>query len=773
LERQNANRLRIIAGVLLVAAVVAVILMTFAFDQSRLAQNNASTATVAQGEAVNNAETSVANAATATVAQGIAESESRIAESGRIAVQSLLELSDNRVDTALLLSMGALNIADTREARSSLLTSLQAVPQLITFLYAHSVEVQTVEYSPDGTLFASADDVGVIILWDAVTHEPLRELSGHSANIWDIAFNADGTLLASADNVGEIRLWHPATGESAGDVLSATSEPVYAIAFSPDGALLASGHYDGIVRVWDVENGAVLQEIDAQNGVDVFAIAFSPDGTLLAAGGGDNVITLWNVSDLNDIQPTFTLSGHTNWVRTLAFSPDGAMLASGGFDTTVRLWDVASGEALRQPLTDHRALVWSVAFSSDGLLLASASADRTIILREASSGRRVENIAPLIGHADEVQSVAFSPDSTLLVSGGKDGRVLLWHTQPQTPLSTEWHVVLEEGETFEVGGILSIAVSPDGTQVISGSSTGSVGLWQTYDGASSCLGLPPGAEVTGVNYSPNGEWFAFATAAGHAEWWNRITAQPGPALNLDTALRTIVFTPDSLGVATAGDDGVIRLWGVTNGEEITQFVGHEGVVSTLAFNPDGTLLASGGYDHRIMLWDMANPSAPPAILENEQLNFEVMSVTFSHDGRLLAAAYRGALVLWDVATRAIVGQPLVGHDAWVLSVAFSPDDTLLASGGDDDVIILWDVATQQPIGTPLTGHTDWVWSVVFNPDGQTLYSGSRDTTIRAWNISLEAWRGRACDIANRDLDAAEWARFFGAGDYQPICAVQG
>jgi WD40 repeat protein len=285
----------------------------------------------------------------------------------------------------------------------------------------------------------------------------------------------------------------------------------------------------------------------------------------------------------------------------------------------------------------------------------------------------------LIGHNGSVESVAFSPDGKILASGSRDDTIKLWD------VATGREIRTLQGHT---GDVNSVAFSPDGKVLASGSWDKTIKLWDVATGT------------------------LLRTLKGHTDY-----------------VRSVAFSPDGKVLASGSFDNTIKLWDVATGREIRTLSGHTLDVASVAFSPDGRILASGSVDTTIKLWDVATGALLRTLRGHTGI---VHSVAFSPDGKVLASGSWEEVKLWHMATGSVL-RTLSGYTGWVRSVAFSPNGKVLASGSEDKTIKLWDVATGTLLGT-LKGHTGWVESVAFSPDGKILASGSWDGTILLWDV---------------------------------------
>ncbi|MGV0103150.1 Protein kinase domain-containing protein [Nostoc sp. DSM 114160] len=257
---------------------------------------------------------------------------------------------------------------------------------------------------------------------------------------------------------------------------SGTLSSLNALAISPDGQTLASASDDKNIKLWDLNTKKVLASLSGHSQA-VKSVAFSPDGQILATASDDKTIKLWQVETLKEI---CTLWGHAHAVKSVAFSPDGQILASGSWDKTIKLWDVNTGREICT-IAGHQLKVNSVAFSPQGQLLASASYDRTIRLwqiptRGRGAGGRLAPLpdfpsllGTLSGHAWAVLTVAFSPDGQILATGSDDNTIKLWE------VNTGQLICTLVGHSWSV---VAVAFTADGETLLSASCDKTVKLWR-------------------------------------------------------------------------------------------------------------------------------------------------------------------------------------------------------------------------------------------------------------------------------------------------------
>jgi tricorn protease-like protein len=294
-----------------------------------------------------------------------------------------------------------------------------------------------------------------------------RILKGHSQGVRSVGFAADGQTVASGSADQTVRLWNVETGESKA-ILRGHSDEVTSVAFAPKAnsaaTLLATASYDNTVRVWELPSGNTIRVLQG-DGTDINTVAFSPDGNTIAGGAGrDGKIWLWEVATGQVVR---ILRGHTQSVLSVAFSRDGQWLVSAGMDGTVRLWNATTGEAGK---VFSRGTPAVVSISPDARLVAIGGGN-TVQLRdiETNAARHM-----LSGHTSGVVSLAFSPDGNTLASGSYDTTVRLWNVQTG---KLRWKL---KGH----GSIArTVAFSPDGLTLATGSQDNTVNLWRIHPDA--------------------------------------------------------------------------------------------------------------------------------------------------------------------------------------------------------------------------------------------------------------------------------------------------
>ncbi|MEH2143270.1 NB-ARC domain-containing protein [Nostoc sp.] len=285
--------------------------------------------------------------------------------------------------------------------------------------------------------------------------------------------------------------------------------------------------------------------------------------------------------------------------------------------------------------------------------------------------------------------------------------------------------------TETLGGIHSVAFSPNGKLLATGDSYGELRLYQVADGKQLLVCTGHRDWLWSVAFSPYGNILASSSKDQTIKLWDVNTGQCVATLQGHSGgIWSVAFSPEGHILASGSEDQTVKLWDVNTGQCLNTLQGHNSRVSSIAFSPDGQTLVSSCHDQTAKLW---NISTGECLKTLQAHNGGIWSISFSPDGQTLASgSFDQTVKLWDISTGECL-KTLQEHTDCVYSVFFSPDGNTLASSSDDKTVKLWDVTTGLCTAT-LWGHSSRVWSVVFNSNNHIVASGSSDQTVRLWDV---------------------------------------
>jgi eukaryotic-like serine/threonine-protein kinase len=336
--------------------------------------------------------------------------------------------------------------------------------------------------------------------------------------------------------------------------------------------------------------------------------------------------------------------------------------------------------------------------------------------------RHCVKLRAVFSHAKGVNSVAFSPDGRTVLTGSWDLTARLWDASTGQPIGLPI--------AYHSTDRAIMAFSPDGKTIAAASTDKTARLWDASTGRAAGLPLTHRDWVTAVAFSPDGKTVLTGSLDKTARLWDAATCKPiGIPLVHQGSVQAVAFSPDGKSLVTGSDDMSARLWDATTGKPLGIHLLHQGLVDFVSFSPDGRTVLTGSADKTVRFWEATTGRAigRPAVHQDI-----VTGVAFSPDGKtvLTGSADRTAR-LWEAKTGNPLGLPMM-HQGLVRAVAFSPDGKTALTGSYDTTARMWDANTGEPVGVPLV-HQGNVRDVKFSPDGKTFLIASGDKTARLWD----------------------------------------
>ena len=523
--------------------------------------------------------------------------------------------------------------------------------------------IYSIAFNPEGTILASGDNEGEIVLWNLMTGSRMSVLRGSKSRVWDVKFSPAGQVLAVGSD--SVRIWDTKSGRLIRTIRADRSH-VRRVAFNASGSRLAAAYDDQKVRMWNVKTGVLAYTVPGRG-----PVVFDPRGQTFACVDAEGAVVL---RDESTGSMKKLLRGDVLKLTSLAFSRDGTYIVGGGLEHQLHVWESATGH-LVQILRGHENRIRAVAFLDERKTIASAESDGTVRLwRIDDSSSRFSQKA----HNYILKSVVVTDNGRRIITGSFDGKVKIWNSHLDKMIyEIQAHreglnciASSRDGSVFATGSydktvrifqsstgkelrridgfkatIRTIQFSADGRRIAVIGTDGSTTLRDWRSGSKKETYKGTNGDLIARSISPKMTWIVSTTKNGDMTVTSRRSGKVHFATRAhEKTIFSVAFSSDEQYLATASLDRTVKIWRVEDGRLLHSLVGHEPFAHSLAFNPDGTRLASGGR-HSVKLWSVKSGRELIRLSGHRGI---AMCLQFSPDGdRLFCGGNGGVLTIWN------------------------------------------------------------------------------------------------------------------------------
>ena len=636
----------------------------------------------------------------------------------------------------------------------------KVIPPTVRILGGLNANIQEIQFSRDGKQLVSAGNDNVVTVWsiakaiandanDAVVKS--QTLRGHGDWIRSVCFSDDGTEVLSGGDDLTWRSWRLADyreklilGDGQGSILDAE--------FTKDGGSIATAMKDGSIDLWDCRSGKSIASLTQGHDYFTNRAMFASNGRQLITAAYDNTLRIWDVERGTEVAKL----EHTGRNAVASLSRNGRWLVASGDELGIGVWDLErqgetelirlggwkKSDAAIDP-SKKKSEPRAVAISDDGQRVLAADKNGTCKFWDVQQGRLLQSIP---GHSESVVAAFFLPsDGTktnepgTAITVSTDSTVAWWDADNGKELPKE--------RIRHFAPVRHAAISKDGNYLACSAALNQGAskhwIWNLKTGENVATKELQGEFIQYIAFAKDSDPSVLITTAGLEDsrkkiWrWtpdnNQFLETGSPSMKSSSLWGTIANS-DGSKLLTFGGRGA-RLWQTnTNTEEMNYRP--SSAVRAIGMSNDGRFLASGSDDGAAVIWNLHTRTAERK-LPSEHVD-RILDVAFSPDNTLLATTGAdGRILIWDltsgnVAVRGSVSgsesNKSVGN-----SIQFSPDGKAVVVAAEDDLVRIYESKTLQLL-KPLKGHTAGATCASYSWDGRWIVTGSRDKTIRVWSV---------------------------------------
>ncbi|RXM94080.1 Telomerase protein component 1 [Acipenser ruthenus] len=499
---------------------------------------------------------------------------------------------------------------------------------------------------------------GMIEVWDTSNGCRILQIEGHRDRITGCDLDTDRKHLATVSLDAELKVWAVAKGSL---VLTLPHPyPLNCVTFHPEGQLIATGSWDRSIRIWNWLSAQIVSTLSGHS-ASVHSLCFAPSGVSLASGSLDGEVKLWSVPATVCVD---SFRAHQGSTTALRFIQQGALLLSAGGDSMVKLWSGSLGQLTRQ-LGPANSAALCVALS--GSYVAIGYHSNGIRIYHALSGE-------LCWHSEDpkvsVWCLSWLHQGTVLVSGSNDRLLRVWRREEGEEKGEGWRMSCQHLLKHHSAPVLALACSQK--LLASSSDDFSVVLWSVEELSGHLRDIAPVAVLRGhtsgvtcLSFSPDGgellsgskdrgEYVMSVGGDGEMRVWKlsgaEITRIPAHSSKINHC-GMISFTSnkevrqDELLVATASDDGTVKLWHRLVVQQVSTLNGHSEAVCAVAHQEAMPFFLTVSEDHSLRIWSPPEDTTaePPPLQQGG-----VTALAFSLCGELLlSGSAQGELCVWQ------------------------------------------------------------------------------------------------------------------------------